>query len=201
MSRDDRLMPSGTEVKNMFPQQTYNEKTKKWETGKTSTFDFKQCGYSVGEDEESWKTWQGVFIKEISVGFPKFVVFGGEEQGATIGARNMLIDASGISCQVFADDILNAETGKCGGWKFTLDEASVTFVQNKFDNCVIRGGFGVPLLGKVAQEKAAAESDKGNGKGSGKAGKEDGKQDTDVEYVCEIRHLTKPDLVSYEVWN
>ncbi len=201
MSRNDRLMPSGTEVKNMFPQQTYNEKTKKWETGKTSTFDFKQCGYSVGEDEESWKTWQGVFIKEISVGFPKFAVFGGEEQGATIGARNMLIDASGISCQVFADDILNAETGKCGGWKFTLDEASVTFVQNKFDNCVIRGGFGVPLLGKVAQEKAAAESDKGNGKGSGKAGKEDGKQDTDVEYVCEIRHLTKPDLVSYEVWN
>ena len=207
MSRNDRLMPSGTEVKNMFPQQTYNEKTKKWETGKTSTFDFKKCGYSVGEDEESWKTWQGVFIKEISVGFPKFAVFGGEEQGATIGAHNMLIDASGISCQVFADSILNAQTGKCGGWKFTLDEASLTFVQNNFDNCVFRGGFGVPLLGKVAQDKAAGESGKGDGKGSGKSGKDDkgdkdnGKQDTDINYVCEIRHQTDPNLVEYEVWN
>ena len=203
MSRNDRLMPSGTEVKNMFAQQVYNEETKKWEKGKTSTFDFKRCGYSVGEDAESWKTWQGVFISEVSVGFPKFAVFGDEEQGATIGARNMLIDASGISCQVFADNILNAQTGKCGGWKFTLDEASLTFVQNQFDNCVIRGGFGVPLLGKVAQEKAAAESGKGDGKNSGKSGNGDkGKsQETDVEYVCEIRHLTKPDLVAYDVWN
>ncbi len=203
MERNDRLMPTGTEVKTMFAQQVYNEESKKWEKGKTSTFDFKHCGYSVGEDQASWNTWQGVFISEISVGFPKFAVFGGEEQGAYIGARNMLIDASGVSCQVFADSVLNAQTGKCGGWKFTLDEASLTIVQNQFDNCVIRGGFGVPLLGKVAQEKAAAESGKGGGKGTGKSGKDDKgqSQETDVEYVCEIRHLTDPELEPYYVWN
>ena len=146
------------------------------------TFNAKECGTHV---EKDWNAWQGVYVKDVSIGFPKFAVLGSGDKGVTIGAKDMIIDGSGITCKAYAKNILDAQTGKCGGWKFSIDEATVQIVQNNFDNCQIKGGFGIPLFGKKANE------DSGSSGKSGKSAKSD-EVETDVIYSCEIRHLTEP---------
>ncbi|MCR5818848.1 MAG: hypothetical protein K6F89_07120 [Prevotella sp.] len=146
-----------------------------------NTYDPKKCGTVVQTD---WNAWQGVYIKEVKVGFPKFAVFGSGDKGVSVGVQNMIIDGSGVTCKVFTDNLLDAKTGSCGGWKFSIDKAQVNIVQNNFDQCEIKGGFGIPLFGKKAT---------GNGS-SGKSGKPSSSNDveTDVTYTCQIRHLTDP---------
>ena len=201
MSRNDRLMPTIDEFKKSYAQMSYDEEKKKFVAkSDDTTFDATLCGAYVNDG--NWDAWQGVYIRNLEVEFPKFAVFGNGKQGTKIGASNMLIDASGITCRVFSENVLDAQTGKCGGWKFTLDKAYVDIIQNNFDNCTITGGFGVPLLGKVAQDKAADEAAKKDGGKSGSSTeKKDDQQETDIEYYCQIRHMTKPGYKEYQVWN
>lgn len=149
-----------------------------------TTFNPKACGTHV---EKSWDAWEGVYIKNVSVGFPKFAVFGSGEKGVSVGVEDMLIDGSGVTCYVSAKNILEAETGSCGGWKFSIDEAKVNIVQNNFNSCQIKGGFGIPLFGKKSND---TEGDGGKGKAEEKKGEE-----TDVVYTCQIRHLTDTNTV------
>ncbi|GEM_PF-1451384 len=162
-------------------------------------FDPRLCGSGVSDSDTGWNHWVGVYINNLNVEFPKFAVFGNGDEGLKIGAQHMLIDASGITCKAFSKDILNAETGSCGGWAFSVSNATVDIVQNNFDNCQIDGSFGVPLLGKAAQKKAAEETKKTKGIDcSDNSGKDDYK---DIDYHCEIRHLTAMEDVNIEKWN
>lgn len=166
---------------------------KKWAG---NTYNPKECGSYV---EKDWNAWQGVYVKELSVGFPKFAVFGSGDKGVTVGVKNMIIDGSGVTCRVFTNNLLDAQTGSCGGWKFTIDEAHVDIVQNNFDNCEIKGGFGVPLFGKKSNDTEKSGSSGSSGSSGNKnnnnkdknKGKDQGVE-TDVNYVCQIRHLTDP---------
>ncbi len=130
------------------------------------TYDPRLCGSYTRTD---WRAWQGLYVGEVSLGFPKWAVFGKGDQGAKIGIEDMLLDASGVTLKVAANNVMNAQTGSAGGWAFDIDSCYVDVVQNNFDRCRITGKFGVPLFGV---------KDKGD----------DGK----VGYWCEIRHLTDP---------
>lgn len=160
----------------------------------SNTFDPRLCGNYV---ESNWKAWQGVYIQNLEVEFPKFAVFGSGDKGLKVGAQNMLIDASGVTCQVYSENIFEAQTGSCGGWAFSVKSASVDIIQNNFDNCKFTGGFGVPLFGKKADEQADKEAQSKGVKPNGK------KVDdyTDFKYTCEIRHLTDPKEEIYYTWN
>ena len=205
LDENDRLMPTLADV------------TKEY----GDAYDPSLCGTYAGKN---WDTaWQGAFIKNVSVGFPKFSVLGGEDdKGLTVGAEDMIIDGSGVTCHVYFKDILHAETNKAGGWKFTIDEANVNFVQNNFDNCYFKGGIGIPLFHKKEAEEdkkdtaaAASGGDKDGGKtattgtassgdklASGDKDKKEEHQDTDFAYYCEIRHLTDPSKEEkYYTWD
>lgn len=160
----------------------------------SNTFDPRLCGNYV---ESDWTAWQGVYIQNLEVEFPKFAVFGSGDKGLKVGAQNMLIDASGVTCQVYSENIFEAQTGSCGGWAFSVKSASVDIIQNNFDNCKFTGGFGVPLFGKKADEQADKEAQSKGVKPNGK------KVDdyTDFKYTCEIRHLTDPKEEIYYTWN
>ena len=179
LSDNDDDMPSLDDIANKFP---------------SKTFDASLCGNYVASD---WRAWQGVYISDLSVEFPKFAVFGSQDKGLSIGARNMIIDASGVTCQVFTDNAFEAQTGSCGGWAFSIKSASVDIIQNNFDNCKFSGGFGVPLFGKKADEKADKEA-ASKGKEANNKKVEDY---TDFTYLCEIRHLTDPKEEKYYTWN
>ena len=193
MDKNSNIMPNWDEVEKKYTVSYYDKDDKTIK--KTTTFDRSLCGTGVKSD---WNAWQGLYIKNVEVEFPKFAVFGKGEEGVKVGAQNMLLDASGISCRMYAQNILDAQTGRCGGWMFGIDEATVDIIQNNFDNCKITGSIGVPLLGKKADRKANEES---KSKGKGDTKKADDGQDTDFNYSCEIRHLTDPENIEYYTYD
>lgn len=92
-------------------------------------------------------TWQGLYIKEISVKMPKSLEFGTSgDKRLKIASKNMFFDDSGVTLEIEANDILSAKTGKAGGWAFSLDKVHATFIQNDFNECGFSGKFDVPLL-------------------------------------------------------
>ena len=93
--------------------------------------------------------WQGVFIKELSVKFPKALEFGDAADGDgrfSIEATDMFFDKSGATLAFDVQQLLKAKTGKVGGWGFSLDNVGVKFIQNDFSNCHFSGTFDVPLI-------------------------------------------------------
>ncbi len=62
------------------------------------------------------------------------------------GTNGLIIDKNGFSAEIFARDILRAETDKGGGWKFSLDTVQLDFEKNKYKMGHVRGRFGVPLF-------------------------------------------------------
>ena len=93
--------------------------------------------------------WQGVFIKELSVKFPKAMEMGDEVDGDrrfSIEATDMFFDKSGATLAIDANQLLKAKTGKMGGWGFSLDNVGLKFVQNDFSDCHFSGTIDVPLI-------------------------------------------------------
>ena len=141
-----------------FPFKSVNDAKKQY----GDTYDPSLCGTHVRND---WKCWQGLYIDKVQVQFPQWAVFGTGKKGATISADRLVYDDSGLSLDIAGRNLLNAQTGEAGGWKFSIDSCVVHIVQNNFNNSHITGQFAVPLFGK------------------------DNKQ---VDFVCDIRHLTDP---------
>lgn len=100
------------------------------------------------------KDWQGLFIKQIGIKFPKALEIGTKgDKRLSISANNFFIDKSGASLEVTSSNLLSAKTGKLGGWDFSLDKVYATFVQNNFNDCGFNGKFSVPLLkGQIAYD-------------------------------------------------
>ena len=138
------------------------------------TYDPSKCGSQVKID---WNAWQGVYISEISVQFPKWAVFGNGDEGLKIAAEKMLFDPSGATLDIAAYNFLEAKTGSAGGWEFDLDRVKVGITQNNFDDCHIEGRFAIPLFGN-------------------KTGK-DGDEKQKVGFECDIRHLSEGTTVYY----
>ncbi|MBO5793859.1 MAG: hypothetical protein J6R11_02100, partial [Bacteroidaceae bacterium] len=113
-------------------------------------------GYNTGKSIKAGDimTWQGLYIKEVSVKMPKALEFGTSgDRRLKIGAKNMFFDDSGTTLEVGAEDILSAETGQAGGWSFSLDEVKLNFVQDTLHHCGFNGTFDVPLLeGKIGYD-------------------------------------------------
>lgn len=92
-------------------------------------------------------SWQGLYIDSISVKMPKSLEFGTSgDRRLEIFAANMLFDQSGASLTIGANNVLSAKTGSAGGWAFSLDKVSASFVQSNFTHCGFSGKFDVPLL-------------------------------------------------------
>lgn len=92
-------------------------------------------------------SWQGLYIKNISVKMPNSLEFGDtQDRRFEIEAKNMFFDKSGVTLDVAADNLFQAKTGKAGGWSFTLDDFELSFIQNDFTKCGFSGTFAVPLV-------------------------------------------------------
>ena len=126
--------------------------------------------------KSNWNAWQGIYVDEISVQFPKWAVFGKGEEGLKISGQKMFFDNSGVTCDIAALNLLEAKTGKAGGWEFDLDQAKVMITQNNFDSCHIEGRFAIPLFGR----KDSIDTNKGK-----------------VRFTCDIRHLTDGETTYY----
>ena len=144
-----------------------------------------------------WNAWQGFYMQEFSVRFPKWECFGkDEDNGFEVNAKNLFIDNSGFTLDVGVDNVLNAKTSKAGGWQFALDSAYVKIVQNNFNDFHLTGRFRIPLFGQ-------REKDDGGNSGGGNS-KSNNNEDEDgglVHFTCDIRHLTDPEEIEYPLYD
>ena len=94
-------------------------------------------------------SWQGLYISEVGVQFPKSLTFGSadSEKRTSASIKNMFFDKSGVTLSGGIDNAFDAVTGKFGGWAFSIDKVSMDIVQSTFNGCYFTGGIGVPLLG------------------------------------------------------
>ena len=95
------------------------------------------------------ESWQGLYISEVGVQFPKSLTFGSadSEKRTSASIKNMFFDKSGVTLSGGIDNAFDAVTGKFGGWAFSIDKVSMDIVQSTFNGCYFTGGIGVPLLG------------------------------------------------------
>ena len=105
-------------------------------------------GYSKAKtDITTDNEWQGLFIGQVGLQFPKTLEMGDKGDGRLeLKTSNMFFDKSGATLDVAAYQVLSAKTGKVGGWSLTIDKIGLSFVQNDFTNCHFGGKFSVPLL-------------------------------------------------------
>ena len=94
--------------------------------------------------------WMGLYVNDVKVKFPKAIEVGNDDKGGdkrlTLAARNLFLDASGLSLKFGAEDIVSAKTGKLGGWAFSLDNVGVEFLQSSFEKAYFDGSMKIPLI-------------------------------------------------------
>ncbi len=157
------------------------------------------------ECQSNWNAWQGIYINEIGVQFPKWAVFGKDKEGLKIEGQKMFFDASGVTCDIAALNLMEAKTGSAGGWEFDLDMAKVLITQNNFDSCHIEGRFAIPLFGKKdntddsakAKGQAGSSGKSGNPGQSGGSNKKSTPDQGKIRFACDIRHLTDSTTTYY----
>lgn len=136
-------------LRNSTKMAAFPQKYDRTKAGITGMVDYKGQKYIV---EQADGDWQGLFIKQIGVDFPKSFQFSDKtdddnpDKRLSIQAANMFFDKSGVTLGAGVKDVFSAATGKLGGWAFSLDEVSLNFIQSNFDDCKIKGTLGVPLI-------------------------------------------------------
>lgn len=105
-------------------------------------YDKAKAGITAGDDN----TWTGLYIDRVAVKFPKALEVGSGGRRLELAATGMFFDRSGATLDVGADQVLRAETGRLGGWKFSVDAAGASFLQNDFSKCYFRGTLRVPII-------------------------------------------------------
>lgn len=105
-------------------------------------------GYDKAWLQGGLNNWEGLYIKEVAVRFPKSLELGEKndaERRLKLSVQGFFFDDSGVSFDAGVDNAISAKTGKLGGWGFTLDRASLQVVQNDFSRCGFSGTMDVPF--------------------------------------------------------
>lgn len=108
--------------------------------------DFDCCPGAAGSGPEagSDELWQGVYIKELRLGFPDYIR---KVDGAlpSLGIRNMRIDENGFSGKIEANDVLRLDEGTLAGWGFSIREFSMEFKRNAVAGGRMKGDIELPV--------------------------------------------------------
>jgi hypothetical protein len=90
------------------------------------------------------KLWQGFYLQNLSVTFPKGFNKNGED--IVVSAQEMLIDKSGFWGTASIQNILTPqEDGSLGGWKFSVAELALDFEASTLTGGSFSGGIELPI--------------------------------------------------------
>ncbi len=93
------------------------------------------------------EAWQGFHLKELAVR-PPIRFMQDPSQRTEIAIQHLLIDPS-LSLDFVASNILPFSQGNIKGWGMSIDEFSLSIVQNTFDGGQMLGQFGAPIFQKA----------------------------------------------------
>ena len=92
---------------------------------------------------------EGLFIPSLTMAMPKdFKSFGTTNGRASFGFNNFILDNTGVTTTISANNLLSIGNGSLGGWAFSIDQISIAIVENDFkEGMQMRGGITPPQPG------------------------------------------------------
>ncbi len=102
-------------------------------------------GYVLSEPN-NLVAWKGFYAQNITVKLPS--EFSSKTNApTTIQATNLLIDQTGLSGTIGGTNLLTLGNSKMdGGWQFSIDQLSFSFLQNHLTGGSLNGGFTMPHM-------------------------------------------------------
>ncbi|MDR0559689.1 MAG: hypothetical protein LBG92_05930, partial [Prevotellaceae bacterium] len=89
--------------------------------------------------------WKGVSIGKFEISLPKQFAYKNSDKRISFSARNMLIDNNGVSGLFTAKNILPADEGSAGGWRFSVEDFSLEMVAGHITGAGFSGIIGLPV--------------------------------------------------------
>jgi hypothetical protein len=105
-----------------------------------------QAMYLPGVDPSLWR---GFYIRKASVQLPEELKDRSLRARKELGVQNLLIDAQGLSGDVFGTNIIAMKNGDLGGWDYSIDEVTIGFIANQLKRASLKGGINIPTSAEV----------------------------------------------------
>ena len=93
--------------------------------------------------------WEGLYIQGVSVQLPENMRRDGAPP-VEVGAPYVIIDQTGLSAHLYADNLLPLGEKTVEGWAFSVDAVDLKLLHNTFQKAQIQGLINVPLLANAA---------------------------------------------------
>jgi hypothetical protein len=90
--------------------------------------------------------WKGVYFQEIGLRLPDAFSEKDTVNGLNINARNLILDAAGITASIGIENVLSLNNGSLSGWKYSIDSLSIDLVNNVPRTSKLSGQISVPIL-------------------------------------------------------
>ena len=91
-------------------------------------------------------TWQGFYMENIEVRAPAQFQNTTSSNRISFGVRNTIIDGTGLTTSIRANNVLPISQGSFQGWGISLDTINIDFVSNVFREGGISGKLAVPVF-------------------------------------------------------
>lgn len=131
-------------------------------------------GYKLADAGLATKTvneWRGLYMKELSMEFPKSIKIGNGNERMKVSVNDLFIDKSGITLDAGIVNAINysaGENGTIGGFKFSLDKIYVSVIQNNFNKFGFDGQLEIPLFKGTVDYSCSIYNQRFTEKGGGK---------------------------------
>ena len=91
------------------------------------------------------ETFTGLFFEEIEFGLPNYFTGSKADKPFKFAAMNAFYDSEGFTFALGKSNIIDVNTGKLGGWAFSLDTIQMLIIQNSFREGSMNGKIKLPL--------------------------------------------------------
>lgn len=90
--------------------------------------------------------WKGFYLQTMALRLPPdFKNFGQATQRIEVGVSDLIIDNLGVSCELFAQNVINISTGNLGGWAFSLDTLQLKLDRSSLGQSRMAGKILLPV--------------------------------------------------------
>ena len=98
--------------------------------------------------DQNTETWRGFYMRNLTVRLPAHFNKRNSNQRTSFAASNVLIDKSGFSGFLEAENLINKEEGDLSGWAYSLSYLFLDFEASQLTSGGIEGELVIPITGE-----------------------------------------------------
>ena len=95
--------------------------------------------------------WRGFHFESVSIELPE--LFSSTAGPIALEAQDLILDGSGTTVQVVANNILSINEGSLGGWAFSMDQINIDFHKNSLKEAGFNGKLLLPISANNIQSQ------------------------------------------------